>query len=156
VPRCSPATCVPKGQACASSADCCGGVPCVPNPVAGATPRFVCFSNLCVSACGPCTTTADCCRGSSCILPAGGTQGMCGPCGGGTPPSSGSTSGTSSGTTSGSPSSGTVVVPPADAGPAPACSQYGQACTVDADCCNGQPCVTSTAGGRCGVAYMPR
>src|SRR5262249_16812296 len=32
VPRCGPVTCVPAGGACASSASCCNGLPCIPNP----------------------------------------------------------------------------------------------------------------------------
>ena len=82
VPRCAAAACVNAGGACASSANCCGGAPCVPNPVAGGSPAFVCSGSQCVAACGGCTTTADCCPGTSCVLAPGSTHGTCGPCGG--------------------------------------------------------------------------
>ena len=114
VPRCSPAQCVDAGGACASSASCCSGAPCVPNPVDGGMPPFVCFGSGCVPACGQCTDTADCCTGTACVLPPGSTHGICGPCG---PPDAG--------------------LP--DAGP-PACAAYGQLCVTRADCCNGVPC----------------
>jgi hypothetical protein len=40
VPRCAFAQCVNPGGSCASSADCCNGAPCVPNP--GGNPPYVC------------------------------------------------------------------------------------------------------------------
>jgi hypothetical protein len=148
VPRCSPATCVAKGGACASSADCCGGVPCVPNAVAGAAPPFVCYGEQCVDSCGACTTSADCCPGSSCILPSGSSHGLCGPCGGGTG-SSGASTGTSTGSSAGS---GSSSGSPVDSGTPPVCSMYGQLCQASADCCSGLAC----SSGRCGIIYVPR
>src|SRR6185436_9843766 len=71
------------GQACATSADCCG-LPCVPNPsftVGGMEPPFVC-GGICVGTGGTCTTAADCCPGLPCISQPGSTRGTCG----GTPP----------------------------------------------------------------------
>jgi hypothetical protein len=128
VPRCA-SGCDPdagmgtSGSACATSADCCNGNPCVPNP--NGNPPFVCSASSCVSCGGGCTTNADCCTGTGCILPTGSSMGKCGPCG------SGSSSGSSS-------SSGGGYV---DAG----CALYGQQCTTSAQCCNGVPCTM----GRC-------
>jgi hypothetical protein len=62
------------GQACASSADCCGN-PCVYVP--GSELGYVCGSG-CVAQGGACTTTADCCAGLPCNIPTGSTQGTCG------------------------------------------------------------------------------
>lgn len=113
IPRCTNVQCVNAGQACVTSADCCNGLPCVPNPSAAdagadsGVPQFVCYTSSCVPACGGCTVNADCCAGESCIIQQGSTHGICGPCGGG------------------------------DAG---TCSLYGQGCTVDSDCCDGVPC----------------
>ena len=124
VPRCADVTCVQAGQGCATSADCCNGVPCVPNPnyvPGGSAPEFVCGATKCVPTAGGCTTNADCCPGNYCTLPPGSSKGTCSPL---TPPPG--------------PDGGV----PADAG---TCSLYGQTCTTTADCCNGVPCV----GGRC-------
>jgi hypothetical protein len=137
VPRCAAAQCAAAGAACASSANCCGGAPCVPNPVAGAAPPYVCSGNSCIAACGGCTNNADCCPGTSCAIAAGATHGICGPCGG-TPPGDGGSGGTpdSGGGGGGTPDSG--------GGTGPTCALYGQICTTSSDCCNGVPC-----DGRC-------
>jgi hypothetical protein len=128
VPRCAAAQCVTAGGACASSANCCGGAPCVPNPTAGAAPSFVCAGTACIAACGSCTSSADCCPGSSCIVASGSTHGMCGPCGGGgdagAPPDAGGQGGGDGGA---------------------GCSLYGQVCQTGADCCRAVPCTA----GRC-------
>jgi hypothetical protein len=118
VPRCTGTQCLAAGSACASSADCCNGAPCVPNP--GGTPPFVCYATSCVPACGACSNNADCCPGSACEMPAGSTQGTCGPCGG-----------TSTGDGGSYPDAG--------------CALYGQVCTTSSDCCYGVPC----SDGRC-------
>ncbi|HEY1691458.1 MAG TPA: hypothetical protein VGG39_04830 [Polyangiaceae bacterium] len=132
VPRCTGAQCLNAGSACASSADCCNGAPCVPNP--GANPPYVCSAQTCIPACGVCSNNADCCPGTACEVAQGSTQGVCGPCGGGSgdggsPPGDGGTFGDG-----GSP-------PPVDAG----CALYGQVCTTASDCCYGLPCTN----GRC-------
>jgi hypothetical protein len=132
VPRCSGATCVPAGGACASAANCCNGLPCVPNPVDGGTPPFVCFQG-CVPNCGACTINADCCVGETCVVPPGSTSGVCGPCV--PPPDGGTDAGPDSGPDSGTPDSG------------PVCALYGQGCSANGDCCNGVPC--SGANGPC-------
>ena len=80
VPRCNGlADCVPRGEACSSSMDCCDNVPCVWNADAG---QFQCYDppgdEPCVVAGGPCTVNADCCPPSTCIRPVGSTQGTCG------------------------------------------------------------------------------
>ena len=129
VPRCSykggdAGACVPSGQACSSSADCCNLSPCVPN-INGPNPPFVCYQNACVPASGPCTTSADCCPGNNCFIQQGQTSGSCKPFVPPPPPSDG-------GTVDGGTDAGT-------------CSTYGQICTTSGDCCNGVPCT----GGRC-------
>jgi len=152
VPRCHGiGTCRKGGETCAFTGDCCNNVPCVPDD----TGQLRCLNvpdggTICVPAGGNCTVTADCCRGTSCIISQGSTQGKCGvimpppPDGGISTPDSGTTPDAGTTTDSGtSPDSGT----PTDSGttdePPPVCSQYGQLCTVDADCCNAIPC---TAG----------
>jgi hypothetical protein len=159
VPRCA-GPCVDAGGACASSANCCGGAPCVPNPADGGTPPYVCFGGPCVNACGGCTNNADCCPGTQCVIAQGSTHGICGPCGGGSSSSGGGSGGSSggsgggsggssggdsgggSGGGSGSSSSSSSGGAPMDAG---GCALYGQICTVSSDCCNGIPCTQ----GRC-------
>jgi hypothetical protein len=37
------ASCVMPGGFCASSANCCNDLPCVPNPVDGGTPPYICY-----------------------------------------------------------------------------------------------------------------
>ena len=129
VPRCSGATCVQAGGACASSANCCNGLPCVPNP--SGNPPYVCGMNKCNMACGPCTINADCCPGTQCELAVGSTSGICGPCN----PTTTTTTTTTSGATTAT----------ATTGSGPTCAQYGQACTQASDCCNNVPCY----GGAC-------
>jgi hypothetical protein len=124
IPRCSVVGCVDAGGACASSADCCNGDPCVPNP--GGSPPYTCGATTCVQNCGSCSTTADCCPGSTCL------EGVCGPCGGNT-------------FDSGTP-------PPPDAGveAGPTCSQYGQLCgDAGLTCCAGLTCINTSTGARC-------
>jgi hypothetical protein len=143
VPRCAFAQCVNAGQSCASSADCCNGAPCVPNP--GGTPPFTCFGGACVDRCGACTNNADCCPGTSCEVAPGSTNGVCGPCGGSYP--DGGTGGYSDGGpypdggNYAGPDSGPYVGP--DAGPT--CSLYGQLCSASSPCCGTTPCTN----GRC-------
>ena len=74
VPRCyGIAACVPSSGTCASSADCCNGVPCVPD----GTGHLHCGAMSCVPSNGTCTTTADCCAGGLCSVPPGSTTGSC-------------------------------------------------------------------------------
>ena len=136
VPRCAPAQCVAAGAACASSASCCGGMPCVPNPVAGGSPAYVCAGTGCIAACGGCTNNADCCAGTSCIVGSGSTHGICGPCGGATDGGTGGGPGPDGG--------GSTGGPPDAGGPPATCALYGQVCTDASQCCNGVPC-----DGRC-------
>jgi hypothetical protein len=132
VPRCAGAQCVPAGGACATSANCCNGLPCVPNPADGGMPPFICYQGSCVPKCGQCTINADCCPGETCITTPGSTKGTCGPCQ--PPPDGGVDAGDGGG-----PDAGDAGTPDAgDAGPS--CSLYGQQCTSDGDCCNGVPC----------------
>jgi hypothetical protein len=125
------------GQACATSADCCG-LPCVPNPSftpdAG-VPARVC-GPVCVGSGGACTTGADCCPGLPCIMQPGSTRGTCGqpPTGDGgvTPPPDGSAP----------PDAG---IPDAGRDGPPVCTEYGQICTSSNECCDAVPCTN----GRC-------
>ena len=118
------------GHECATSADCCG-LPCVPNSDPNGPP-FVC-GDSCVPFGAACTTDADCCAGIPCILEPGSTQGVCGqeivlPDGG---------------ATDGAPTDGPAAdapAPDAQADGGTPCALYGQACKVDADCCNDVPC----------------
>jgi hypothetical protein len=127
--------CASAGGACASSADCCNGVPCVPNP--GGSPPYVCSGSSCVQACGACTNNADCCPGTACDVPLGSTHGTCGPCG------AASDGGTSAGDGGTPTADGGGYV---DAG----CALYGQVCTTASDCCYGLPCTN----GRCESAIQ--
>jgi hypothetical protein len=135
VPRCSPAQCVNAGGACASSASCCNGAPCVPGATDGGGPPFVCSAMQCVAACGGCSNSADCCPGTSCIAPTGSATGMCGPCGPTAPPADGGAS----------PGDGGPAPSPDASSPPPTCALFGQVCTTSADCCGGVPCT----GARC-------
>jgi hypothetical protein len=105
---------------------------------------------ICVPPGGNCTITGDCCPGTTCIVSQGSTQGKCGnttPPDGGTTTDAG-TSGDGGSSTDGGTSSDSGTGTGSDAGagmdaPPPVCSQYGQICSVDSDCCNAIPC---TAG----------
>jgi hypothetical protein len=123
------------GQACASTADCCG-LACVPNPSFdggtgdAAAPPFYC-GTACVPASGACTSNADCCPGLPCVIPPGGSSGLCGgqlTDGGGVIYPDGGLLG------DGSVTSG-------DAG---TCSFAGQQCTTSTDCCRGLTCNPNT------------
>jgi hypothetical protein len=147
VPRCAAAQCVNAGGACASSANCCGGAPCVPNPAVGGTPPFVCSGSQCIPACGGCTNNADCCPGTSCVVAPGSTHGVCGPCGGGggggdagALPDGGSGGGGGGGAGDGAGGGGG-----GGGTGGGTCAQYGQICQTAANCCSGLPCTN----GRC-------
>jgi hypothetical protein len=127
VPRCHAiGACVNQGGSCAFDADCCNGGHCVP----GADGHLVC-QTMCSQSLGACTVDADCCSGLHCYVPQGSIDGTCG-----APP---------------------PPPPSYDAGPPPvidggsSCSFYGQACTQDANCCNGVQCL-STSGQACNGA----
>ena len=139
VPRCAAAQCVAAGAACASSANCCNGPPCVPNPVDGGTPPYVCSGTACVPACGSCTINADCCAGKSCVVAPGSVHGVCGPC-----VPTGGDAGAGPGDDGGS-GDDAAVSPDAGTGTGPTCALYGQVCTTASQCCNGVPC----SNGRC-------
>ena len=73
--RCRSLSCSNSGQACASSADCCNDLPCVPN--ASGTPPLVCAATACVPSSAACTTDADCCSGLQCSIAPGALGGTC-------------------------------------------------------------------------------
>lgn len=83
VPRCliadetteaNPGGCVNPSGTCASSADCCNGLPCIPNP---SGTGLVC-GTACIPQGNACTTSADCCTGLPCAISPGAAQGVCG------------------------------------------------------------------------------
>lgn len=114
VPRCyGLGMCVMPGGACASAADCCNGLPCVPD----STGHLVCGSMSCVPPGGVCTTTGDCCTGYACIVPPGSTTGTCvNP----TPTPAGDMG-----------SGGADLLPPS-------CALAGQACSSSVPCCQNE------------------
>jgi hypothetical protein len=136
VPRCyGLGECRKAGETCASAADCCGGVPCVPDAMG----QLRCLEGsdagpVCRKPGESCTINGDCCTGYICLTPAGSTQGTCGIY---TPPP-----------------------PPPDAGVPDAapdaplgCGLVGQACTPGGTpCCDLVPC-TNTAQGY--ICYQP-
>jgi hypothetical protein len=138
IPRCNainPAdggTCTPQGGVCAFSGDCCGGLPCVPDPVTG---QLTCGAGIpdggmCVTEGGVCTTTADCCAGVTCVIPPGQLAGTCTKVN--MPPPDGG------------------VPPGADLSAPPICSEIGQSCATYG-CCMGLVCEDSTTGAMCGT-----
>jgi hypothetical protein len=139
VPRClGVGDCKVASETCASAADCCDKAPCVPD----ATGALRCLAPPtdgpnCVPSDGACTINADCCPGGICNRPAGSTVGRCSVVA--PPPNygSGGAGGGYSGT-AGTP--GTAGTGGTAGGGYTHCSEYGQLCTVDGDCCNGVPC----------------
>jgi hypothetical protein len=163
VPRCKGIPgCRAGGETCAFTGDCCNNVPCVPD----STGQLRCLivpdgGKICVPANGGCTVNADCCPGNVCVVPQGSTLGTCGPLnppppdGGITPPpDGGSTTDGASSPDSGTGDDGSTPPPTDGSTPPPdsppVCSQYGQICTVDGDCCNAIPCT----GGICRIPPM--
>ena len=136
VPRCyGLSACAMTGQACASAADCCMGLPCLPD----AAGHLTCGAMSCVPAGGTCTTTSDCCTGIACVVPPGSLKGTC------TPPS------TPPPDMGGSPvdlagvdlTGADLAQPPSPDLAGPACSLYGQSCTAAGGCCGGNgTCLT--------------
>jgi hypothetical protein len=139
VPRCNAYTgvngdggvgCVATGGACATAADCCNGVPCVP----GANGQLQCGTS-CQASGQSCTTNADCCAGLPCVAPPGSIQGVCSPVN--TPPPPASDAGTSP---DGGPSD--AATPASDAG-GYSCALFGQSC-ASLPCCSGTLCTGGT------------
>src|SRR5262249_44255672 len=80
VPRCYGlgTMCRQAGETCASSADCCNGVPCIADSMG----VLHCLTPpdggpACSPAEGSCTTAADCCPGLNCNIPPGSVRGIC-------------------------------------------------------------------------------
>jgi hypothetical protein len=154
VPRCNGLgdTCRASGETCASSDDCCDDRPCVPDSMG----QLRCYKietgePNCVPGGGACTVTGDCCVGSSCITEVGSTRGTCSvpppppTAGSGGSPAAGSggSGGAGAGGTGGSPAAGSGGAGAGGSG-SPECAQFGQVCSVDADCCSGLPCFEGT------------
>jgi hypothetical protein len=139
IPRCYGLTaCVPMGGACASSADCCNGIPCVPD----ANGHLICANTTCVPAGGVCTTTSDCCTGLPCIVPTGSLQGTCG-IPNVTPPDMGTPmdlTGAPVPDLTGAPLPDLSGAPPPDMA-APQCALYGQSCSTTVPCCGLTTCL---------------
>jgi hypothetical protein len=147
IPRCNGLgdTCRDPGETCASSDDCCNNLPCVPD----AKGDLHCGSMVCQKSGESCSINGDCCPGTTCVRAPGSTDGTC--AGGGGEGGSGGTGGTSGsggsgntntgGTdTSGSGGVGTSGGGSGGSGGTTACSEYGQLCKGNSDCCNGVPC----------------
>jgi hypothetical protein len=146
VPRCyGITTCVMAGGICASAADCCNGVPCVPD----ATGLLKC--NMPTVTCQPagavCTTTTDCCTGYECLVPPGSLKGTCtAPMPPPTPPDMAPPADLNGYT----PPDLYGAPPPDLATPPPGmCALYGQSCSTTTPCCdpNTGPCTRSAANG---------
>lgn len=71
--------CIASGERCQFSAECCGGVPCVPDAqgVLRCLPKPP-SGPACVMENNACTTTADCCAGLTCNITPGRAFGTCG------------------------------------------------------------------------------
>jgi hypothetical protein len=133
VPRCYGITaCVMEGMNCASSADCCNNMPCVPNAMGNLT----CAPLSCEPQGSVCTTTADCCTGLDCLVPPGSLQGSCEKPNGPPPEGDGGTTDLAG----------------------PACALYGQGCSTSIPCCasTGASCQRAPAdgGGACAAGDM--
>jgi hypothetical protein len=140
VPRClGVGECHAAGDVCASAADCCNNVPCVPDDKGA----LRCLDDVCVPSGGGCTINGDCCPGGLCHREPGSVVGSCTSYTPPPPPSGGASSGgaSSGGASSGGANSGGSGGT-AGAPPVPVCSLYGQICTEDGDCCNGIPCTS--------------
>jgi hypothetical protein len=143
VPRCYGlgGVCRKGGESCASNADCCNNVPCVPD----SSGALKCLDvpdggPACNPVGGSCTINGDCCTGYICITPTGSTVGKCGvytpptpppPADGGAPYDAGT--------------------PPVYDGGVLGCALYGQACTGagTGNCCSSIPCTCGTTGCFC-------
>ncbi len=156
------------GQACATSADCCG-LACTPNPRYqgdAAQAAFVCGS-VCAVQGESCTTGADCCPGLPCSMPPGSARGTCGSLtsagdsgAGGAGPGATTSEGdanvadgpspSGSGGATGSGGGGSVMGNDANAGTSTTCAEWGQVCSTAADCCAGVPCTA----GRCLIVQI--
>jgi hypothetical protein len=137
VPRCYGlgGMCRQPGQTCASNADCCNHLPCVPDS-SGQLRCLESDGGVCNGPGGSCTINGDCCVGSICVSAPGSTNGTCTPPppppnDGGTPPPPPTDSGSGDGAIPPPP-------PPYDGG---ACALFGQACTSGAQCCSGLVCI---------------
>ncbi|HKA86031.1 MAG TPA: hypothetical protein VKE22_00145 [Haliangiales bacterium] len=71
----TPGCCIPTGQICTFTNECCAGNTCLPD----SNGILHCTSVSCVPSGGTCTSTEDCCPGSICNLPPGSLSGTCGP-----------------------------------------------------------------------------
>lgn len=136
VPRClGIGECHERGDVCASAADCCNHVPCVPD---GKGALHCLDDGACVPSGGSCTINGDCCPGGLCHREPGSTVGSC--TSSGPPPNGSGGAGSGGGSSSGGAS---TAGNGGSAGTPAVCAQYGQICGQDADCCNDVPC---TAG----------
>ena len=127
VPRClGVGECHAGGDVCASAADCCDNAPCVPD----ASGALHCLSGgACVPGGGSCTINGDCCPGGLCHRAPGSTVGSC------------TTSGDGGSGGSGSGGSDSGGGPGTGGSPNGVCSEYGQICVTDGNCCNDVPCM---------------
>jgi hypothetical protein len=159
IPRCNlVGTCQGPGQDCTSAADCCNGLPCVPDstgtlkclspPDGGTFPDGGCTPPgappCCVAVNGNCTTNSDCCNGLLCLTPPGTLGGTCiNPTPDlGTPPDLANVdlAGVD------------LATPPPPPGDMAMCTAtYGQSCTATGQpcCAGGIPCIEPATGAAC-------
>jgi hypothetical protein len=151
VPRCNGIgdDCRVTGDTCASAADCCNLTPCVPDNMG----VLRCGSGPCVMRTGSCSINGDCCPGNICIRPPGSTMGTCNGGTGGTGGSggaggtggAGAGAGGMAGGTGGMGGTGGAGTGGSGGSGGRVCSEYGQICSGNSDCCNAVPC----SGGIC-------
>jgi len=115
-----PNCCRKPGDTCATSAECCNLIPCVPD----STGTYRCAGNppndagvVCVPSGGTCSATGDCCVGYVCNIAPGAPSGTCG-----TPPN------------------------PTDGG---TCAYPGQNCGTTTPCCGGSSCMYAPTNTAC-------
>ena len=115
-----PNCCRKPGDTCATSAECCNLIPCVPD----STGTYCCAGNppndagvVCVPSGGTCSATGDCCVGYVCNIAPGAPSGTCG-----TPPN------------------------PTDGG---TCAYPGQNCGTTTPCCGGSSCMYAPTNTAC-------
>jgi hypothetical protein len=138
IPRCyGIGMCVMPGGACASSADCCNNLPCVPDM----TGHLHCGA-MCSQLNQVCTTTADCCTGLQCVVPPGTLQGTCQNPNFPPPPPDGGFPDLAGADLAGQPPPDLSQPPP------PMCALFGQSCSTTTPCCtNNGTCLSPFAAG---------
>jgi hypothetical protein len=99
---------------------------------------------VCVPSGGSCTINGDCCPGGLCHREPGSTVGSC--TSSGPPPTGSGGAGSAGGPSTGGGANNGGASTGGSGGtagaPVTVCSEYGQICQEDGDCCNGVPCTS--------------